>query len=172
MSLFRKEKKNPIGSFIIFLSQSFRVQLEKMPFQDNQHGLPALYRRKRAKFWKHSKSCWRKYDHMSNLHYATLAIHFCDGPFRNKVHTDFRFKFAVWKVDFYGIWLLCNKTEKPFRKEKKAVLTMVYTLMLLHVLLGLNVRQINLVWDIKSSLKGKLMLYVCIRIRLRQCSIS
>ena len=93
--IVQKRKKNPKGSFIIFVSQSFRVQLEKMPFQDNQHGLSALYRRKRAKFWKHSKSCWRKYDHMSNLHYATLAIHFCDGPLRNKVFTDFTFKFAI-----------------------------------------------------------------------------
>ena len=50
---------------------------------------------------------------------------------------------------------------KSLSEKKKAVLTMVYTLMLLHVLLGLNVRQINLVWDIKSSLKGKLMLYLC-----------
>ena len=165
MSLFRKE--NPIGSLIIFVSQSFRVQLEKMPFQDNQHGLPALYRRKRAKFWKHSKSCWRKYDHMSNLHYATLAIHLCDGPLRNKVFTDFRFKRWTFRESEFYLTRLKGLSEK-----KKAVLTMVYTLMLLHVLLGLNVRQINLVWDIKSSLKGKLMLYVCIRIRLRQCSIS
>ena len=88
---------------------------------------------------------------MSNLHYATLAIHLCDGPLRNKVFTDFRFKRWTFRESEFYLTRLKGLSEK-----KKAVLTMVYTLMLLHVLLGLNVRQINLVWDTYKELtEGK-----------------